>query len=92
MKTITANYQQEADFLLKLKIAFLKKEGYLDGPKTGIIKWERDDETSAIGIESHVDEYHPYLRLLYSQGDSKGNRHPLDYKVHLHRTPCNYGG
>jgi len=92
MKTIENNYQQEADFLIKLNLASLKKQGYLDGPKTGILEWRRDDEASSISIESHVDDYHPYLRLLYAQGDGEGNRQPLDYKIHLHRTPCNYGG
>ena len=92
MKTLNDNFQLEADFLRKLRISFLKKEGYLDCPKIGIIEWRKDDEVSSIGIESHIDEYHPYLRLLYTQTDDEGNKQHFDYKITLHRTPCNYGG
>jgi len=92
MKTFSDNFQLEADFLRKLQISFLKKEGYLDYPKTGIIEWRKDNEVSSIGIESHIDEYHPYLRLLYTQTNDKGNKRSFDYKIFLHRTPCNYGG
>ena len=92
MKTFSDNFQLEADFLRKLRISFLKKEGYLDCPKTGIIEWRKDDEASSIGIESHIDEYHPYLRLLYAQTDNDGKKKAFDYKIFLHRTPCNYGG
>jgi len=94
MKTLGDNFQLEADFLQKLRITFLKKEGYLDSPKTGIIEWRRgdDDEASSIRIESHVDNYYPYIRLLYSQNDDEGNKRHFDYKITLHRTPCHYGG
>jgi hypothetical protein len=92
MKTLNDNFQLEADFLRKLRISFLKKEGYLDSPKTGVIEWHKDDEVSSVGIESHVDDYHPYIRLLYSQTDDKGNKQYFDYKITLHRTPCSYGG
>ena len=92
MKTLSDNFQLEADFLRKLRISFLKKEGYLDYPKTGIIEWHKDNEASSIGIESHVDEYHPYLHLRYIQTNNKGDKQHFNYKVLLHRTPCNYGG
>jgi len=92
MKTLNNNFQIEADFLRKLQISLLKKAGYLDKPKTGVIEWRKDDEVNSIGIESHVDEYHPYIRLLYAQTDNEGKKKVFDYKVLLHRTPCNYGG
>lgn len=92
MKTLNDNFQLEADFLRKLRISFLKKEGYLDYPKTGIIEWRKDEEVSSIGIESHITEYHPFIRLLYAQTDDEGNKRTFAYKIFLHRTPCNYGG
>ena len=92
MKTLSNNFQAEADFIRKLRISLLKKEGYLDSPKTGVIEWRNEDEVSAIDIESHVDEYHPYIRLSYSQIDNEGEKKNFDYKVLLHRTSCNYGG
>lgn len=64
----------------------------MDSPKIGIIEWRNEDEVNAIGIESHVDGYHPYIRLSYSQTDKEGEKKNFDYKVLLHRTPCNYGG
>ncbi len=92
MKTLSNNFQIEADFVRKLRISLLRKEGYLDKPKTGVIEWRNEEEVNAIGIESHVDEYHPYIRLLYTQTDKEGDKQVFDYKILLHRTPCNYGG
>jgi len=92
MKTFSDNFQLEADYLRKLRISFLKKEGYLNSPKTGVIEWRKDEEVSSVGIESHIDEYHPYIRLLYTQTDNEGKKKAFDYKVFLNRTPCSYGG
>jgi len=92
MKTLDYNPQLEADFVKQLRISLLKKEGYLNRSMAGIIRWGEGDETSSLRLESHMDEYHPYFRLFYAQIDTKGNRQAFDYKIFLHKTPCNYGG
>jgi len=92
MKTLDYNAQLEADFIKQLRISLLKKEGYLDHSVSGIIHWGEGDEVSALRLESHLDEYHPFLRLLYAQTNEEGNKQSFNYKIFLHRTPCNYGG
>jgi len=92
MKTLDYNAQLEADFIKQLRIFLLKKEGYLDHSVSGIIRWGEEDRTSAIRLESHMDEYHPFLRLLYAQTSEEVNKQSFDYKIFLHKTPCNYGG
>jgi len=92
MKALDYNTQLEADFVKQLRISLLKKEGYLDRSVSGIVRWGEGDETSSLRLESHMDEYHPYFRLLYAQTDDEDNKQAFDYKISLHRTPCNYGG
>ncbi len=92
MKTLDENIQLEADFIKQLRISLLKKEGYLNCSVSGTVRWGEGDETSALRLESHMDEYHPYFRLLYTQTDAEGNKKSFDYKIFLHRTPCYYGG
>lgn len=91
MKTLDFNTQLEADFVKQLRISLLKKEGYLNRSMAGIIRWGEGDETSSLRFESHMEEYHPYIRLLYSQIDEQ-DKQSFDYKIFLHKTPCNYGG
>lgn len=92
MKTLGENMQLEADFVNQLRISPLKKEGYLTRSLAGTVRWGEEDKTSALRLESHMEEYHPYIRLLYSQTDDEGNKQSFDYKIFLHRTTCNYGG
>ena len=92
MKTLNYNPQLEADFVRQLQISLLKKEGYLNHSMAGIIRWGEGDEISSLRLESHMEEYHPYIRLLYAQTDEDGSKKSFDYKVFLHRTLCNYGG
>jgi len=94
MKTLTKKIKLESDFLPKLKIWELKKQGYLDKSKKGKIEWQTSSiaNKNAIGIESHPEAYHPYIRLSYTQTDPDGEKENFDYKIELTRTPCNYGG
>jgi len=92
MKTLDYIPQLEADFVKQLRISLLKKEGYLNHSMAGIVRWGEGDETSSLRLEGHMDEYHPYIHLFYAQTDEEGNRQSFDYKIFLHRTPCNYGG
>ncbi|MEO8581966.1 MAG: hypothetical protein ABI425_05350 [Patescibacteria group bacterium] len=80
----------ESNFLLKFDIYWLRKYHYLCADKQGAMEWYNslDDETQTFSISSHVEDYHPYLYLLYDLSD--GQKYPL--KIYLTRTPCTYGG
>lgn len=84
--------KQEADYLKKVEIWWLKKYGYLNGWKSGGIEWKNEflDEKSSIGIEACTIEN--YVRFRYTQTDLNDEKKEFDYKVQLTTTPCNYGG
>jgi hypothetical protein len=84
--------KQEADYLKKVEIWWLKKHGYLNGWKSGGIEWKSgfSDEKSSVGIE--VCTIESYVRFFYTQTEENGGKKQFDYKVQLTTTPCNYGG
>lgn len=86
--------KQEGDNLKKIEIRWLKKYSYLDGWKSGVIKWTSgwDGSESSIGIMGRVSEDDAYIKLTYTQTDQDGIKKDFDYKVYLARSPCNYGG
>ena len=71
-----------------------------------IISWKHGENEYTIGLEislqtninkskewkikpSDIDKY---VRFIYTQTDSEGNKKDFDYKVSLITTPCNLGG
>jgi hypothetical protein len=84
--------KQEADYLKKVEIWWLKKHGYLNGWKSGGIEWKNEfsGDKSSIGIEACTIE--GYVRFFYTQTEENGEKKKFDYKVQLTTTPCNYGG
>lgn len=86
--------KQEADNLNSVDISWLKKYGYLDGWKTGGIKWTRgwSGNESSIGIEGNIMIDKPYVRFFYTITKNNGEKKEMDYKVNLITTPCNFGG
>ena len=83
---------------LVLNAAWLNKQGYFCGYKSGRLEWKNSYEEvkSSIGIVVSVDEqtsFENYIKLNYtSTNNSTGEKSNRDYKVFLNRTQCNYGG
>ena len=82
---------------LTLDTKFLRKEGYFDRLRAGIISWYRNEEkTSSISIENIWDEYNQEatgLRLKYTTTHRYTvEKTDSNYVIHLSRDPCNFGG
>lgn len=86
--------RQEAEYLRKVDIYWLKKYGYLDGWKSGGIEWTHgwSGNKNSIGIEGNVMDDKPYVRLHYTITRQSGEKKEIDYKVYLATTKCNFGG
>ena len=86
--------KEEADYLKKVEIWWLKKHGYLDGWKSGGIEWKHglSDTKSSIGIMGSIMDDEKYIQFQYTQTDQEGKKKEFDYKVKLTTTHCNYGG
>ena len=85
--------KQEADYLKKIDISWLKQQGLLNGWHSATIKWTNPitgEKTGSVGII--IDTHKRYIRLYYTQTDWHGKKKEFDYKVPLTTTPCNYGG
>src|SRR3989344_2919599 len=90
--------RQEAEWSSRLRIFWLKKNGYLDGGwRTGGIKWTygTNDKGSSISftvkIKEDGEEDNINLRYTHTSRDT-GMKEDMDYKVPLTTTPCNLGG
>ena len=86
--------KQEVDYLKKIQIWWLKKYGYLDGWKSGTIKWTDgfSGTESTVGIEVSIFQDGMYLKINYIQTEKDGLPKIYDYKVPLTTTPCCFGG
>ena len=86
--------RQEADYLNKVEIWWLNKYGYLQGWKSGGIKWRHgwSGNESSIGIEGNTLGDEKYVRFFYTITRHDGEKKQMDYKISLTTTPCNYGG
>jgi hypothetical protein len=92
--------KQEADSLQKIGIYWLKKNGFLQGWKSGGVQWTNgwSDKKSSIGIEISTGNFPDektedgYIRFQYTQTDLNGDKKDFDYKTSLTTTPCNFGG
>lgn len=86
--------KEEANYLKKIEIWWLKKQGYLNGWKAATIKWTRgaSGRESSVGIFVSTMNEDEYLRIDYTQTDREGNKQDFDYKIPLTTTSCNYGG
>lgn len=88
------NKKQEADYLKKIEIWWLKKYGYLKGGwKSQTIKWSHgsSDTESSVGITVISFGEDQHLRITYTQTDQDRNKKDFDYKIPLTTSPCNYG-
>lgn len=85
--------KDEADWLNKLDISWLKAQGYLDGWKSGTITWTRGEYKTSIGITVNVSSYEQsgYANLYYTHTGRDNVKTKIDYKVELTTTPCNFG-
>lgn len=86
--------RQEADYINKIETWWLKKYGYLQGWKSGGIKWKHgwSGNESSIGIEGNTLGDEKYVRFFYTITRQSGEKKQMDYKISLTTTPCNYGG
>lgn len=83
----------EADYLKKLDIRELKRDGFLDFWKeSGVIRWvDGAGNESSIGIIPVVGDEGGLIRLRYAQV-SNGKEKKFDYNIQLTTTYCNFGG
>lgn len=94
-----------ADYLKKITIWQLKRDGYLNGFRSFRISWKMGDSITgsmliSTLVASDFDKEEGRLPLavekwicfLYSQIDDYGNRQNFDYKVPITITYCHYGG
>lgn len=86
--------KQEADYLKKIEIRWLKKQGYLNGWKFGTITWTHgfSGSQSSIDIMVSILDRNGYIRFQYTQTDSNGEKKEFDYRNEFTTTSCNYGG
>ncbi len=89
--------KQEADSLRKIKIWFLKKEGFIGNHiwKSGTMSWTNEwaNTVNRINIASQFQENECFLQLSYVQTDPmNGEKKHFDYKVPLISTTCFFGG
>ena len=87
--------KNEADGVRKISVSFLKKNGYFNGRRFGIITWTGgcDDHDSSVGIEVSTLNNDSYLRIYYTQTDNySGEKKDFDYKIPLTNTSCRFGG
>lgn len=86
--------KREADSLLKISTAFLKKHEYFNtGWRSGTMTWTSgwNEHKSSVGIEVSTGDN--YLRIHYTQTDRDTDvKKDFDYKIPLTTTPCRYGG
>lgn len=78
----------------KLRISFLKNNGYLNNNKfvSGSIQWSMNGKsTGSIGCS--IDQDNEFVRLFYTHTNRYTHEETwLDYRIALTTTPCNYGG
>lgn len=78
-----------------LTVFGLKKYGYLNGYKEGVMVWE-DKYTERIinkvRLVVKITDQEQYMRLLYKQTDEYDDVKKFDYKVRFSTTKCTYGG
>jgi len=93
--------KQQAEWSNRLKIFWLKKNGYLpigDNWQSGGIKWTYGNENESsisfivsTNILNTIDNN--YIKLSYTQTNREtAEKENMDYKIQLTTTPCNYGG
>ncbi len=77
--------QLPADWLPRISIFWLKRQGFLDEPMSGFYV----QNEYIIEIITVIQDFRPYLHLIYidDQGISTRNQ-----RIDLIRTPCHYGG
>lgn len=73
----------------RIDIRWLKKYGYLRAGNVGSLSWSRGDEqTGSIAYKMEEDR----MILNYRHRPNGGEWEPVEQKISLDRTPCNYGG
>lgn len=87
--------KEEADYLNKVEIYWLKRQGYLVGWKSGTIIWTHrgSGHKSSVGVEGNLIGEEKYIRFHYTQtSHDTGEKRDYDYKIPLTTTPCYFGG
>ena len=83
---------------LSLDTAWLNRNGYFSGYRSGSIQWKDSagDVSSSIGIVVSVDaesNLDSYVQFNYTVSNNfNGEKKNKDYKIHLDATRCNFGG
>jgi hypothetical protein len=73
----------------RIDIRWLKKQGYLQPGKFGLLSWSRrNKETGSIGFRMEADR----MVLNYRHRPHNGEWEKVEQTVSFDRTPCNYGG
>jgi hypothetical protein len=78
-----------------VSIAFLRKNDYLCGWRSGTISWTNwcGEKTASIGVTVSTMDGENHTRFQYTHiHRSTGEKTECDYKVQLVTTPCHLGG
>jgi hypothetical protein len=86
--------KEEADYLKKIEMWWLKENGFLIGYKSSSIVWSNRfaDRKDSIGITVSTMDHDRYVRLCYTTTSYDGDKTDFDYKIRLTTTPCYFGG
>ncbi|RZJ54090.1 MAG: hypothetical protein EOO44_06250 [Flavobacterium sp.] len=82
------------DESLEINISYLIKERLLvkGKSKSATLRWsKRGEQISSIGIDTSYTETDKFIRLYYTNTDSKGTKTDYDYKISLTEISSNLG-
>lgn len=84
----------EADYLMKIEISRLKKQGFLQSWRSGTMTWTNGftDHKSSIGLMVSALEGDGHMQLTYTQTEYNGEKKKFDYKIPLTTMACRFGG
>lgn len=84
----------EADWLKKIEVSWLNKQGYFQGWRSATITWTNGftGDKSSIGLSVSILDDNAQIRFTYTQTDFNGEKKDFDYEVPLTTTPCRFGG
>jgi len=81
--------QTTLDEVKKIDIRKLKKWGYLNSYRSGVISWSCNDEPSG---NINIYSYHDCIKLKYKAREYGSEWASIEQTINIVSTPCHYGG
>lgn len=88
-------YYDTVDDAQQISLSWLRKRGCLKGWYSGTLTWTSgfSENKNSIGVVINIWGDDPYMHLNYTSTDHwSGEKTPFDYRIHLIKTPCHFGG